>query len=352
MAEQNIPNKPVQPPVSPQNAGEENIPEARRAYSKACLFMFLFGAGWILLINAVWLMLGKVFSVKSISESVQYAIIYGIQIGINLPLTLWLAHKFGSASKPAEHKMNAGKIILAFFCCETLGVAGNIVGTFFNAFLTRLLGFDTTFTALQESVLGDAGIMFMLCAVLIAPITEELMFRKVLIDQTRKYGDGSAILLSGLLFGLMHGNFTQFFYTFALGCFLAFIYVRTGRVRYTVTLHVMVNSLGTLVPIFLKDYLRDLQSWSERLSEAADRTDVFTMLTLMKQNLPLIIYGICIWAIVITGLVLLIVFRKNFHVPPPEKPVPRGKRMTTMCINLGFFLFALFSAYRFAVLMA
>ena len=64
--------------------------------------------------------------------------------------------------------------------------------------------------------------------VLCAPVAEELIFRKLLIDRLTQYGEGVAVLFSGLMFGLFHGNLNQFVYAFVLGLCFGFIYVKTG----------------------------------------------------------------------------------------------------------------------------
>jgi len=80
-----------------------------------------------------------------------------------------------------------------------------------------------------------------------APVFEELIFRKVLIDRTIKYGEYVSIVLSGMMFGLLHGNFQQFFFAALIGMLFAYIYIRTGRVRYTIFLHMAINLSSALV---------------------------------------------------------------------------------------------------------
>ena len=332
-------------------AGEENIPEARKAYSRACLFLLVFGGGWMLLIMLIGLIIGAAGLSGKISEEWDYGITYGTQAAIILPLTLLVAKRFGSPCRPEEHRMNIGRIILAYFCCETLAVGGNMIGITFNGILSRIVGFDTSFKQLEQSLMGDAGIVFMLCAVLIAPLTEEVVFRKILIDNTRKYGDFTAIILSGAMFGLMHANFTQFFYTMALGCFLAFIYVKTGRVRYTITLHVMMNTVGTIAPLLLRNYYSGLTEWTEALQKALLESNIAEVLHLILKMYPLLIYSGITWIFVITGLVLLLVYRKHFRLNPPIKPIPKNRRLQTVCLNPGFLLFFAYCMYRFVRLM-
>ena len=70
-----------------------------------------------------------------------------------------------------------------------------------------------------ESFLDGKSVWLSLVFVSIfAPMVEEFIFRKVLIDRMRVYGDTAAIVVSALMFGLFHGNFfTIFFMLFFSG---------------------------------------------------------------------------------------------------------------------------------------
>ncbi len=85
----------------------------------------------------------------------------------------------------------------------------------------------------------------LLLGCVIAPITEEFMFRRLLLDRLRPYGDLFAVLASALCFGLFHGNFNQFLYAFALGAVFGYIVLRTGCLWQTIVLHAMVNVIAT-----------------------------------------------------------------------------------------------------------
>lgn len=84
-----------------------------------------------------------------------------------------------------------------------------------------------------------------------APFFEELACRKILLDRLHPYGEGFAVAASGLLFGILHGNSAQFFLAFLLGCLFAMVYLRTGKVIYTMILHAMINLTAT-VPDLVK----------------------------------------------------------------------------------------------------
>lgn len=146
------------------------------------------------------------------------------------------------------------------------------IGQFFSAFVVSVgAAYIGNFLAVKlltqlKSALGIKGILSLpgnlmqeldpvtvfIAAVILAPIVEELVFRKILIDRIMLFGQRAAVLFSGVSFGLMHGNIQQFVYTFLLGMVFAYVYSSTGRIRYTILLHMMINMIGTLYSYLLK----------------------------------------------------------------------------------------------------
>lgn len=92
--------------------------------------------------------------------------------------------------------------------------------------------------------------LFCLYAVLGAPVLEELAFRKFLLDRIHPFGETVAALTSALLFGLFHGNAAQFPLAFGVGFISATVYMKTGRIAYSILLHMMINLTGTLLELF------------------------------------------------------------------------------------------------------
>ena len=78
-------------------------------------------------------------------------------------------------------------------------------------------------------------------AVLLAPITEELLFRGLLLRILRPFGDGWAILLSALLFAFAHGSFFQMPYAFVAGLLLAYTAVAAGGILFPLLFHFLYN---------------------------------------------------------------------------------------------------------------
>ena len=87
--------------------------------------------------------------------------------------------------------------------------------------------------------------------VVIGPILEELIFRKLMIDRTRHYGEKTAIVFSAICFGLFHGNLTQFLYASVVGLFLGYVYSKTGKVLYTMIMHMLLNGTSSVILQFI-----------------------------------------------------------------------------------------------------
>lgn len=147
-------------------------------------------------------------------------------------------------------KMGAGRFFVVLIFCFGATYIGNLVG---NALMgiTDLLTGAENINPLEEVMSGMSIWMIALTTVVIAPVMEELMFRKYLVDRLVPYGQKTAVVMSGVLFGLFHGNFYQFFYATLLGMIFAYIYSATGRIRYNIMLHMLINIVGGVISILL-----------------------------------------------------------------------------------------------------
>ena len=81
----------------------------------------------------------------------------------------------------------------------------------------------------------------------IAPVMEELIFRKLLLSRLRPYGSRFALWASALCFGLFHGNLNQFFYACAVGLVLGWAALSSGRIWQPILLHAGLNAVSTVL---------------------------------------------------------------------------------------------------------
>lgn len=100
------------------------------------------------------------------------------------------------------------------------------------------------FTGIHESPLW----MSILLLVIVAPVTEELLFRGVILrGLAMRVGSGVAVLVSALLFALVHLNPWQFLTAFPLGLLLGWWYLRTGSLTPCILGHALLNGLFVVV---------------------------------------------------------------------------------------------------------
>lgn len=86
------------------------------------------------------------------------------------------------------------------------------------------------------------------CIVLVAPIAEELVFRQAVIGALleKEKSSAKAIVLSAVLFAIVHVNPAQMPVAFVIGILLGWFYVRTGSVVTSAACHVLNNTLGVI----------------------------------------------------------------------------------------------------------
>lgn len=224
---------------------------------------------------------------------------------IGIPIFI-LATKRIPSYKAEKQKLNTTTFTqLCFICFAVMNIG--IAVTSLLMYLLSSLGGEQLSDPIQQ-IMGNSNIIFNLIAtVILAPIFEELVFRKILIDKTAQYGEKISVFLSALLFGLFHTNIFQLIYTFALGYALALIYVRTRNIKHTILIHAITNLLyGNIMPI-------------------------------LQANLYLISL-VLTSAIGITGLILLVRRRKIFALKKAEVVIPRGKGFQVVFLNIGFIL--------------
>lgn len=253
------------------------------------------------------------------------------------PVTVRLAKKLPSVKIP-QKKMSVGKWITAFFMSYTLMYALNLAGVFLTFVLGMVTGnpVENPFAdAAMEMSLPAAILLVVLCA----PVVEEYMFRKIIIERSIRYGEKTAIVLSGVVFALFHGNLNQFVYAFGLGVFLGFIYVKTGKLVYTIVLHALVNFMGTIPGLLLlrTDLFRQLGTMSENTGEVLGIIE-----THFFEVILYLLYLVCILVFVMIGLIFWALHFRKMKCNPGAVQIPKGKWIRTVIFNAGMGMYFLF----------
>jgi hypothetical protein len=103
------------------------------------------------------------------------------------------------------------------------------------------------------------GFVLFIHMVFAAAIFEEFICRGVMLNALKPFGNGFAIIVTGFLFGIMHGNFQQFTYAFVLGIVLGYITIQTGSILAATILHALFNSIAAVMMLFFST--ESMQNW-------------------------------------------------------------------------------------------
>ncbi len=139
---------------------------------------------------------------------------------------------------------------LIFFALCFLGSISTMLSNFIAEILDTLFGTgeipDAIAGALPQNGSLSTFIVLIVSVAVIAPVCEELIFRRLLLYPLRKHGDGFAIVATSLIFGFTHGNFDQLPYAFTVGLLLGLLAVNSNSVIPSMVLHTLNNLLVTV----------------------------------------------------------------------------------------------------------
>ena len=297
--------------------------------------MYFFGALIIIGVQVAVSMLVLAFA-PSLLDNPNLSLLVSMlpTYAIAFPLTSLLIRQVPGVQMK-KHNMKPTQLLGAFTISYALMYLSNLAGQFFTNIIGIIKGSPVD-DAIADLVSELNPLTALFVMVLLAPALEEWIFRKLLVDRTIRYGEGTAIFLSGLMFGLFHGNLNQFVYTFLVGAFWAFIYVKTGRLRYTIYLHMALNFMGSVGSLFFLDAISTLEGGSSAMNG-------FHFLLGMLIPLAIVIpYLIVVFGLVISGIVLLVTNWKRFRLIPAELFIPKEKRFSVIFLNVGMILYVLF----------
>lgn len=183
--------------------------------------------------------------------------------------------KAGRKEAAAFHKVKISTLLMIILCTFLV----NPMVIVLNAL--SMLFAENAMTSLQGYILEMPFPVMLFMIGILAPFCEEFVFRGVIYrSYSRKeenknnvcYGNERsrgirAILLSALLFGLMHMNFNQMIYAFAMGIFLALLVEAAGSLWASVFCHMFFNSAEVVLMYVSRNILESV--YGQTVNEAA-----------------------------------------------------------------------------------
>ncbi len=190
---------------------------------------------------------------KDVINSTTYAMVFNSSVTItSLIITLLfgcivLGFSFNGYLKPSAD--GAKKGLHYFPACF---VANVFLSVAINAFVHIMDSAGVTIPEADFSIKtpSTAAILFeFLYLCIIAPFIEETVYRGMILGALTKYGEFTAILLSSLCFGLMHGNIPQAVSAFGTGLMYACVAVGSGSILPSLIIHALNNTVVSIYTI-------------------------------------------------------------------------------------------------------
>ena len=117
-------------------------------------------------------------------------------------------------------------------------------------YLISLTGYSAS-NELSVDLTTAGGLLIGVLALAIFPaIMEELIFRGVIFNGLKKFGYKKAIVISALLFALIHMSIQQTVYQIIIGLFLAYALYITGSLLASITMHFVNNFCILLITYY------------------------------------------------------------------------------------------------------
>lgn len=230
--------------------------------------------------------------------------------------------------------------LVIFFISRAFLTVGSLISQIVISAIETISG-HTLVNTTEELIEKMPLWLIVLIVVILAPLVEEWIYRKLLIDRVGVFGDKAAILFSAIVFGLGHGNFFQFCYSFLLGLILGYLYTSTGKLRYSIGLHMLTNFLGSVAVLPLLDATKKLEGITEEILEQDP-------MAAYRLSMPIFAFSIVQYAFAIAGAILFFYYIKKI-VFKRQNPLALSKSqfVISSTVNFGVILFFLVTLAEF-----
>lgn len=235
------------------------------------------------------------------------------------------------------HKVKISTLLMIALCTfliMPLVTVLNVLTMFFT---------DNAVAALEGDIVSTPFPAMLFMIGIFGPFCEEFVFRGVIYRSYRRSGEWlnnmryktlrnngiSAILLSSLLFGLMHMNFNQAVYAFAIGIFLVLLVEAAGSLWASVFCHMFFNSCQVVLMYASEGILNSI--YGQAANETATRMSTQDLLAALSVYLVIAAVTTPIAGCVIAWIaknegrqdVFRALFRRSVRASMPPQPMQR-----------------------------
>lgn len=140
-------------------------------------------------------------------------------------------------------KVRSRLLVPALLCCLGVSVVGVQLSSLITALLAATVGRVPVMPYYPAPFgVAETVLYFVQMAVLPA-LLEEILFRGVVMQSLRRFGDGFALVVSAILFAGLHGNLVQAPNALLSGLLLGYFALITGSLLAPMAMHFLNNAL-------------------------------------------------------------------------------------------------------------
>ncbi|MGE4568387.1 MAG: lysostaphin resistance A-like protein [Bacteroidales bacterium] len=231
---------------------------------------------------------------KWVGQEVAMLLYYLLAMGVPLFVILLIRKSItGTRTIPfrSDHLKATPYVVVA-----TIALLAGIVSP-----LADLIPMPESIQKAFAEIVGQTGVSAFLMMVVAAPLVEETIFRGIMLDGLlKRYSPKVAILISSVLFGLVHLNPWQFITGLIIGAFSGWIYYRSGRLFYSVIAHAAANLSGFVLRFFV------------------DTEKMMSQSTADMYGGPIMLFLVVTGSVVLFGIATMMLHR--MFPPIPEAP--------------------------------
>jgi membrane protease YdiL (CAAX protease family) len=167
--------------------------------------------------------------------------------------------------------------------------------TLLNAF--SMLFVENAMSQISDEVLAMPMWVMVLSMGIFGPFVEEIVFRGILLQTYQRTGRiVASIILSSVLFGMMHMNFNQFIYGAGMGVMLALLVEATGSVLTSFIAHAFFNTIEVVGLFLSKD------SVGKETSKLTDQLQMLSDVVLYAELAVLTVIFTCLAMLVVSKI--------------------------------------------------
>ncbi len=268
------------------------------------------------------------FGTDEISKSLSQIFIYSAYMIISFGIVSICFKRFFKGVETELPQRNAPKKPWLFITGAVgIGYLTNlIINVLFSDFAQK---YASETDATPKTALGI--ILLYISNALLPAILEEWAIRGVICKNLLPYSKNGAIVISALLFAILHIRPTTVIFTFVIGVLLAICYEYTGSLKLPMIIHFLNNALATTFSFFADD----------------------------PNNVAMPFFAILIYAFMGLGIAAIYYYKKHGIAKKPVSLIKRnvngyklslGKFFTISVINLGIIPLALMYCFYYLFL--